>query len=473
MDPIAPNLGRILPTPQIELRHRHPTADINALERGEAPVHLPDFTSRARAHVTGLSQAFHRDYLAPAGRATGALWGSAKEHGVALGNKVGRGAKLALSDSMANLPSGRTTLAAAGHTVQQMVNCGAPTYLRELAFMHAYSALNEGLAKKSPGGMLALQAAVSLATIATQLYVRQPRLERLAADSSDAVRGHFALSEAKWNALPPDKQDTLRLQMKRDSRNITRNQVVAEALYLGMGAMGAARGDGALSARVLATQLRDVIYALSRETMQATFSMTAPQDDTKTYGVDEDNMPTLGWAYGAMTLSMGFMLDSISEQVLPPGQTLTSPALLGPDQQPLLGEALAASIQSLAGTRAAFNTVVATLDNHLQRHFDTRQVGTNQELKPSLPLKDYGRVLDQSPARVAWASLAGAINMATGEALRGKVPPALSGFLGNMGTAAAMGLAYRTVNQTFQSHASVRKAVDKQAATAAAGQQQA
>lgn len=470
MDPIAPNLGRHLPNLQTELRNGHSTGSLNVLERGEGPTYSPDFSSRARAHVTGLSQAFHRDFLAPAGRATGALWESAKKHSAALGHSLERGAALILSDNAANLPSYRTTLAAAGHTVQQMVNCGAPTYLRELAFMHAYSALNEGLAKKSPGGILALQAAVSLTNIAIQIYVRQPRLDRPATDSADAVRGHFALSEAKWNALTPEKQDTLRLQMKRDSRNITRNQVVAEAIYLGMGAMGAARGDGALSARVLATQLRDVIYALSRETMQATFSMTAPQDNAKIFGVNEDNMPTLGWAYGAMTLSMGFMLDSISEQVLPPGQTLTSPALLGADQQPLLGEALASSIQSLAGTRAAFNTVVATLDNHLQRHFDTRQVGTNQELKPNLPLKDYGRVLDQSPARVAWVSLAGAINMATGEALRDRVPPALSGFLGNLGTAAAMGLAYRTVNQTFQSHASVRKAVDKHSATANAGQ---
>lgn len=461
MDPIAPNLGRHVPAPQIELRHRHGAANRNDLERGEPPLPMPDFTSRARAHVAGLSQAFHRDYLVPAGRATGALWQGVKDKGVALGHHLEHGATVALSDSEANLPSYQTMLAAAGQTLQQMVNCGAPTYLRELAFMHAYSALNEGLAKKSPGGMLAMQAAVSLVTITSQIYLRQPRLDRLAADSSDAVRGHFALSEAKWNALSPDKQDTLRLQMKRDSRNVTRNQIVAEALYLGMGAMGVARGDGALSARVLATQLRDVIYAVSRETLQASFSMTAPQDDTRTYGVDEDDMPTLGWAYGAMTLSMGFMLDSISEQILPPGQTLTSPALRGPDQQPLSGDALSSSIQSLAGTRAAFNTVVATLDNHLQKHFDTRQAGTRQQLKPDLPLKDYGRVLDQSPARVAWASLAGAINMATGEALRDKVPPALSGFLGNLGTAAAMGLAYRTVNQTFQAHASVRKAVDR------------
>jgi hypothetical protein len=36
--------------------------------------------------------------------------------------------------------------------------------------------------------------------------------------------------------------------------------------------------------------------------------------------------------------------------------------------------------------------------------------------------------------------------------------PALASFLGNTATAAALGLAYRTVNQTFQAHGFERKA---------------
>ncbi|MGY2289760.1 hypothetical protein ACW9H6_07900 [Pseudomonas sp. SDO528_S397] len=437
---------------------RIPTPD--ELERGEPAAEPLGYTARAAAHVSGLGQAFHRNYLKPGWQAAGRAWSSVSEQGTAAGTSLKHGAVQAWSDTAANLPSGRTTLAAAGQTLQQMATCGGPTYLREVAFMHAYSALADGLAKKSPGGALALQAAVSLASVATQVYLRQPRLERLGDESSVAVRGHFALSEAKWNALLPDKQDALRQQMKRDSRNVTRNQIAAEVIYLGMGALGAARGDGALSARVLATQLRNVLYAVGRETMQASLSMTGKHDKTKTHGINEDNMALLGWAYGTMTLSMGFVQDSVSPNVLPPGQTLTSPALLGDDHKPLHGAALASSIQSLAGTRAAFNTVIAILDNHLQKHFDTRQAGTTQTWKPSLPMKDYGRVLDQSPGRVAWTSLASAVNMVTGELLHGKLPPALSGFLGNAASAAAMGLAYRTMNQTFQAHASVRKAVD-------------
>ncbi|MFZ4967366.1 hypothetical protein ACL9RJ_24225 [Pseudomonas sp. Mn2068] len=461
----APTVNATPPTAAIELAVRTP----GAVENAQVAVAPPGFTARAAQAASGMGQAFHRQCLAPAWKGMSAAGTAMYQGGVSAGNSIRHTAVQSWADTAANLPSGRSTLAAAGQTLQQMVTCGLPTYAREVAFMHTYSALAEGLAQKSPGGALALQAAISLATVASHVYVRQPRLDRLGAESTIAVRGHFALSERQWNALGADQQQARREQMQRDSRNVTRNQIAAEAIYLGLGALGAARGDGALSARILATQLRNVIYALSRETMQASLSMTGKHDDTKTHGVNEDNMALLGWAYGTMTLTMGFIQDSISPKTLPPGQTLSSPALTGADHQPLRGDALARSIQTLAGTRAAFNTVTAIIDGHLQKHFDTRQAGTTQQFEASLPLKDYGRLFDQSPARVAWTSLASAINMAMGELTRGGTTPALSSFLGNSGTALAMGLAYRTMNQTFQAHGSVRKAIDAPppAATAA------
>ncbi|AMB87253.1 hypothetical protein AWM79_18925 [Pseudomonas agarici] len=438
------------------------------MENAQIAAPPPGFAARAAQAASGLSQAFHRQCLAPAWKSMSAAGAAAYQGGVSAGNTIKHTAVQSWADTAANLPSGRSTLAAAGQTLQQMVTCGLPTYAREVAFMHTYSALADGLAQKSPGGALALQAAISLATVASHVYVRQPRLDRLGTESTVAVRGHFALSESQWNALGADQQQARREQMQRDSRNVTRNQIAAEAIYLGLGALGTARGDGALSARILATQLRNVLYAVSRETLQASLSLTGKHDHTKTYGVNEDNMAMLGWAYGAMTLSMGFIQDSISPRTLPPGQTLSSPALTGADHRPLRGEALARSIQTLAGTRAAFNTVTAILDGHLQKHLDTRQAGTTQRFKASLPLKDYGRLLDQSPVRVAWSSLASAVNMAMGELTRGTTAPALSSFLGNTGTALAMGLAYRTMSQTVQAHGSVRKAIEARPATAVA-----
>lgn len=435
---------------------------MSTLEQGLGPIPDMGLKERATRVFAGLSPHFHHDFSARTWQSirstTHGLYDRSCRFGSAAGQSLKQGITQSWTDSLANLPAGQTVLAVCGQTLQQVVTCGLPTYAREVAFMHTYSALANGLAAKSPAAALTLQTAISLVSIASQVYVRQPRLERPGADSTVAVRGHFGLSEAHWQGLKPEHRVDLSRRQKQDSRNVTRNQVLAEVIYLSLGALGTARGDGALSARILATQLRNVVYAGSREVMQASISLTGKQDDTvSTHGVNENDMATLGWAYAAMTLTMGFVQDSISQQTLPPGQSLSSPALTDNRQRPLQGAQLARSIQALAGMRAGFNTIVAIMDGHLAKHFDARQAGTTQQFKATLPLKDYERVLDQSVARVGWTSLASAANMAMGE-VSANLSPALASFLGNTATAAALGLAYRTVNQTFQAHGFERKA---------------
>lgn len=450
-------------TPAVEMTDR--AGQASALEQGLPPRARPGMQARATQAFAGLNQRFHRDYLAPTlqsfARHSVELRDQTVRLGTAAGQSLKHGAAQSWSDSVANLPSGRATLAAVGQTLQQVATCGLPTLAREVAFMHAYNLLANSIAQKNPGAALGLQAVVSMASIASHVYVRHPRMDRLGADSTVAVRGHFGLSPQDWNAKLPAEREQLSDRQQQDSRNVTRNQVVAEVVYLGIAAMGVARGDGALSARVIATQLRHFTYAVSREGMQASLSMTGIDGGKKTHGVNEDNMATMSWIYGAMTLAMGFVQDSISRDLLPAGQTLSSPALTDAHQQPLLGLALAKSILLLAGTRSGFNTLVSIMDGHVSKHLDARQSGATQSFQPSLPLKDYGRILDQSLARMSWTSLASAANMAMGELVaRDIVSPALGSFLGNGATAAAMGLAYRTINQTFQAHAAVRKAID-------------
>lgn len=217
--------------------------------------------------------------------------------------------------------------------------------------MHAYNLLANSIVQNNPGAALGLQAVVSMASIASHVYVRHPRMDRLGAASTVAVRGHFGLSPQDWNAKLPAEREQLSDRQQQDSRNVTRNEVVAEVVYLGIAAMGVARGDRALSTRVIATQLRHFTYAVSREGMQASLSMTGIDGGKKPHGVNEDNMATMGWIYGTMKLAMGFVQDSISRDLLPAGQTLSSPVLTDAHQQPLLGGALAKSILLLAGTR--------------------------------------------------------------------------------------------------------------------------
>lgn len=450
-------------TSAIEMSDR--TGRVSALEQGLQPRARPGMQARATQAFAGLNQRFHRDYLAPTlqsvARHSVELRDQTVQIGSAAGQSLKHGALQSWSDSVANLPSGRATLAAVGQTLQQVANCGLSTLAAEVVFMHAYSLLANSIAQKNPQAALGLQAVVSMASIASHVYVRHPRMDRLGADSTVAVRGHFGLSTQGWSAKLPAEREKLSHRQQQDSRNVTRNQVVAEVMYLSIAAMGIARGDGALSARVIATQLRHFTYAVSREAMQASLSMTGIDGGKETCGVNEDNMATMGWIYSAMTLAMGFVQDSISQGILPAGQTLSSPALTDVHQQPLLGETLAKSILLLAATRSGFNTLVSIMDGHVSRHLDAKQSGSTQSFQPSLPLKDYGRVFDQSLARMSWSSLASAANMAMGELVaRDRVSPVLGSFLGNGATAAAMGLAYRTINQTFQAHAAVRKAVD-------------
>lgn len=450
-------------TPTIEMNNHAGRA--SALEQGLPPRARPGMQARATQAFAGLNQRFHHDYLAPTlqsvARHSVELRDQTARLGAAAGQSLKFGAEQSWSDSVANLPSGRATLAAVGQTLQQMANCGVSTLAAEVVFMHAYSLLANSIAQKNPQAALGLQAVVSIASIASHVYVRHPRMDRPGADSTVAVRGHFGLSAQDWSAKLPLEREKLSRRQQQDSRNVTRNQVVAEVMYLGVAAMGVARGDGALSARVIATQLRHFTYAVSREGMQASLSMTGIDDGKKTCGVNEDNMATMGWIYSAMTLAMGFVQDSISQDLLPAGQTLSSPALTDAHQQPLRGETLAKSILLLAATRSGFNTLVSIMDGHVSRHLDAKQSGATQSFQPSLPLKDYGRVLDQSLARMSWNSLASAANMAMGELVaRDSVSPVLRSFLGNGATAAAMGLAYRTINQTFQAHGAVRKAID-------------
>jgi hypothetical protein len=437
----------------------------SAQEQCLPPRAKPGMQARATQAFAGLNQRFHRDYLGPTLQSAARHSVKLREQTVRLGTAAGQsfkhGVEQSWSDSVANLPSGRATLAAVGQTLQQVASCGLSTLAAEVAFMHAYSLLANSIAQKNPQAALGLQAVVSMASIASHVYVRHPRMDRLGADSTVRVRGHFGLSPQDWSAKLPAERKKLSHRQQQDSRNVTRNQVVAEVMYLGIAAMGVARGDGALSARVIATQLRHFTYAVSREGIQASISMTGIDGGKKTYGVNEDNMATMGWIYSAMTMAMGFVRDSICQDFLPAGQTLSRPDPTDANQQPLPGVALAKTVLLLAGTRSGFNTLISIMDEHVSRHLDAKQSGATQIFQPSLPLKDYGRVLDQSLARMSWSSLASAANMAMGELVaRESMTAVLGSFLSNGATAAAMGLAYRTINQTFQAHAAVRKAID-------------
>lgn len=449
----------------------------------------PPLSQRFGRAMAGMGNGVHESVIQPTqqavGHALGQIGETATQAKAAIGHQASvagtfistnashlatqtvHHARNALADSLSNLPSLNTLGAAAGHTMQQIITCGGPTFAREEVFMQAYHALMTGLAEKHPVAMVGMQAAVSCSLIAAQVYVRHPRMDRLGADSSVAVRGHFGMSEAKWAALPPAEQAAKRKQQATDSRNVTRNQVAAEAVFLMLGAMGAAKGDGAMAARIFSTQLRNLVYAGSRETLQASVAFTGKTGADGTHGVNEGDMETMGWTYTAMTLAMGFLQDALIKQALPAGHNVAGPAITDAQGKALQGKPLQDAIAVVAGMRALCNTAVEFMDAHMGKHFDTRQAGMAQKfqdtLKNMFPMKDYGRLLDHSVARLSWNNSANAGTLALQQMAsamgKGSVPAGLAAFATNVGTAAGFGLSYRTVNQTYQAHSKVRAGV--------------
>jgi hypothetical protein len=364
-----------------------------------------------------------------------------------------------VNDTRNSLPSSRTMGAMAGHALQQAVTCGATTFAREEVFMHAYNAMLPMLQDHGAPALMAAQVAVSGTKIAANLY-RHSRLEH--PDPEAGVRGHFGLSPQEWQSKTPTEKAALTAEHKSDSRNVTRNEIVADAAFLVMSALSHSHGDGALAARVLATQMRNLTYAASRETLQATLSTTTSSNGTSTHGVNSDHMNANAWTYSAMTLAMGYLQDAVIGHALPAGQSAAGPTVNDEHGKPLTGAALNSAINTVASIRALANTAIETVDAYRGKHASLAEVGDTQKLQtdPSklLPLKDYERLLDHSPARWSWNNISGALPLALDTLTKGKVSPAVSQFFNNAGAAAMFGLTYETVNKTYNAHAGNRAA---------------
>lgn len=378
----------------------------------------------------------------------------------------GTGGQL-LTDSWSQVPSARTLGAMAGHATQQLITCGATTLAREEVFMHAYNAMLPALEGNAKWALLGAQSAISIVTVAANLN-RHVRLQRLDDQGSSAgVRGQFGLSPQQWQTKTPEEQKKLIAQHHTDSRNVTRNAAVAEAGYMVMSVLSLAKGDGALAARILATQLRNLTYAGSRETLQASIGLTTSVHGKASHGVNESNMAVNGWTYTAMTLAMGYLQDAVINKALPAGQSVAGPALINGQGQPLKGKALTDAINLVAGVRALANTAVELTDAMRGKHYDLKQVGDEQRLqtdvKKMFPLKDYERLLDHSPARLSWNNISNATVLAAGEianlATDGKLPEGSAQLINNLGTAAMFGMTYTPVNGNYGGLAGVRGAI--------------
>ncbi|CAM3414478.1 hypothetical protein [Paracidovorax anthurii] len=361
------------------------------------------------------------------------------------------------------LPSRAAAGAFAGHTLQQLLTCGIPTFSREYAMLQIYRGIvNSKFAQDNPFAIVGMQAVISTMAVVAHAKLRHARMDR---DQAAAVKGHFGLTNDQWRDMPNNDRLKLLAVQQADSRRVTANQVMAEVGNLTMSTIAAAEGDPTVAARVLATQIRNVIYAGMRELMQASIKFVNVEGPG-TSGVNNANMSSMAAVYTLMTMGASTASDGVVSAVLNArsvglnGLQFQTVDSNNPVNDPQLHNAALVAL-----IRGLFNTSVEVIDAGLGKHYETKQVGAQQVWNSGnkLPMTDHDRVFDHSVARFSWNQFAGMANLAvqqiaTASGLRDKAPN-LTSFLGVATTAAAFGLAYRNTNQTYQAHARVRSAV--------------
>jgi hypothetical protein len=346
-----------------------------------------------------------------------------------------------------------------GQMAQQAITCGGPTFMREEVSMQLFSALRE----KHPALAVSLQVGMSLATILAHTHMREGRMNR-ATEHNVGVAGHMGVSRDEFAGLPADVRARKIASQERDSKAVTRAQIGAEALFATVSVIGLAAGNHDLTSRLFATQMRNLVYAATRESGQATLAFT--RSSGATHGVNEQNMTKMACVYAAMTLAMGMAQDALARRLLPDGQQVAGGGVSGPDGKQLTGSELQKAIALVASARAVCNTAVEVVDAFLGKHFENAQVGGQQSAQrlnahALLPAKDYQRLLDHSPTRLAWNNSANAASLIFQQVTNAAGHPAAGvvSLLNNSISAAAFGLMYPMINQTYQAHAKIRAEV--------------
>lgn len=381
-------------------------------------------------------------------------------------------------------PLPRAAGIAGAHLMQQAITCGIPTFAREMAYVGLTMKLAE-----NPGIAAGLQAAMTAINVAGHV-IRHRRMDR---DPEAAARGFHGMTKPQWDATPPDQQAAMMERQQRTSRHVT--QMHAAAMVVNTGAMitGLARPDSENARLFLATSaasdVRNLIYAAMRETAQASFSIVGLQAPNASGGVNDQRMSTSAFAYTVSQALGSYGADAIISQARPDirasgGIIRTAAAEMAS------GPALFKMAAAVAGVRAFANTLGEVQDAYLGKHHEASQAGGRQVFSPSMPgakpfaekkqalleanggqastlqlakLRvqtfsenvDISRLLDHSPARMAWNGTA-----ATAADLASlMVPSNLRTALSSFGVAMLFGVSYKPVNQTYQAHAAVRSQV--------------
>ncbi|HEY9106131.1 MAG TPA: hypothetical protein VIN58_05595, partial [Roseateles sp.] len=409
-------------------------------------------------------------------------------------------------------PLPRAVGIAGAHLMQQAITCGIPTFAREMAYIGLTMKLAE-----NPTVAAGVQAAMTGINVLGHV-IRHRRMDR---NPEAAARGFHGMSKAQWDATPPDQQAAMMERQQRTSRHVT--QMHAAAMVVNTGAMiaGLVRPDNETARQFLATSaasdVRNLIYAGMRESLQASFSLVGLSKGSNSSGVNDQRMSTSAFAYTVSQALGSYGADAILNQARPDIRA-SGGIIRTAGAEMASGPALFKMAAAVAGVRAFANTLGEVQDAYLGKHHEASQSGGKQVFKPAmageaqytnkkqallkamqppvveggsstappanepkLPTSqlvkmrvqafreniDISRLLDHSPARMAWNGTA-----ATAADLASLMAPSnLRTALSSFGVALLFGTSYKPVNQTYQAHSAVRSQVRTDAQSRAAAEQ--
>jgi hypothetical protein len=353
-----------------------------------------------------------------------------------------------------------------GQSIQQVVTCFLPTVAREVVHLK----IAQDLAEK-PGVALAIQGGLYLLHMGAEVN----RHRRLKEHSDVAARAFHGLTQPQWDAKTPEQQAALVDRMLNTSIGSAALYTTATAINLTVSAVFRDDPEHMHLAGVYAARdVRNIVYAVGRDSLQAMFGMTSrTPGDNATNGVTPGRLAMASLTYGAVQSVISLANTEGIEDILPGGIELKSGAVLransaarnaGQSMTDVL-EANGTDIHRLqfeiAFLRGATNAPGEVIDAlQLPIHEAYLAGGTSHvEWDPQTSDgRDVTRLASHSVVRVDWNKVAGTADPLLSlwrpssddhTEIKKYTLPAIGGVL--------WGVTYAPVAQLYQAHASVRR----------------
>ena len=185
----------------------------------------------------------------------------------------------------------------------------------------------------------------------------------------------------------------------------------------------------------------------------------------ETLGLSGAHLTTAIATYAAAGLTAGYVGQALAASATPHASTAANVrnGALSPAEAGMSLAAAWGTAATLAGVKAAVNTVVEAIDWFQRTQLEAMQGGATQQLAPRLNTapahRDYGRLLDHMPGRMA---VINTVNSAVGAAgyLARNSSAALQSLIGNAGSVALNAMLDYSLTNTWQAEAAVRAATN-------------